>query len=193
MTWQTELQSWRFPTNITTSGPPAVGQKAPETSKLGGLGKDGKPVVVTFLRHCGCPFAEKTFKSMRDTAPTHPDIRFIAVSHSDQEATNRWLEALGGPADVEVVIDPERESYAAWGLGVTSFWHVLNPWSLYAVYTLGKQDNIWNRDTESGTRWQSSGSFAVGGDGTVKWGGASGSADYVPGFEEAVGEVERKG
>jgi hypothetical protein len=41
-----------------------------------------------------------------------------------------------------VIVDEEREVYAKWGLGISSFWHILNPWSMYSVYTLGKQGEL---------------------------------------------------
>jgi hypothetical protein len=85
-----------------------------------------------------------------------------------------------------MIVDDERNMYADWGLGVSSFWHVLNPWSLYSVYTLGKQKGVWNRPTESGTRWQISGSFAVDAEGVVRWSRPSASADEVPDFGEAL-------
>ena len=44
----------------------------------------------------------------------------------------------------------------------------------------------WNRPTESGSRWQTSGSFAVDRNGVVKWGGAAVRADWIPDFEDAV-------
>jgi hypothetical protein len=43
-----------FPTSHTVSEPPEIGQKAPQTEKLK-TESDGKPTIVTFLRHCGCP------------------------------------------------------------------------------------------------------------------------------------------
>jgi hypothetical protein len=89
-------------------------------------------------------------------------------------------------------VDAERETYAAWGLGVSSFWHILNPWSMYSVYTLGKQENIWNRPTESGTRWQTSGAWAVDGDGVVKWGGVGQAASDIPEFGEALKKIGRE-
>ncbi|KAF2115178.1 hypothetical protein BDV96DRAFT_646197 [Lophiotrema nucula] len=180
-----ELQSWMFPTNLATSGPPEVGHKAPETQKLH-IGNDGEPTIVTFLRHCGCPFAEKAFLNLRDLASKHSNIRCIAVSHSDKPSTDKWLEELGGADKVEIVIDESRQTHADWGLGVSSFWHVLNPFSLYSVYTLGKKENIWNRPTESGSRWQTAGSFAADKEGIVKWSKPNASADDVPNFEEAL-------
>ncbi|KAF2639991.1 hypothetical protein P280DRAFT_469727 [Massarina eburnea CBS 473.64] len=189
MSWQTELSSWMFPSYLATSDPPAVGSKAPSSPQFVMPATDGKPTIVTFLRHCGCPFAEKTYLSLRAAASQHPDVHCIAISHSDAPSTDRWLQSLSDSSQdsaVNMVVDDERRIYAAWGLGVSSFWHVLNPWSLYSVYALGKQDNIWNRPTESGTRWQSAGSFAVAGDGTVKWSKPNVSADDVPDFEEAL-------
>ena len=47
----------------------------------------------------------------------------------------------------------------------------------------------WNRPTESGSRWQTSGSFAVDRNGVVRWGGPAGRADFIPDFEEAVKAV----
>ncbi|KAF2807979.1 uncharacterized protein BDZ99DRAFT_510065 [Mytilinidion resinicola] len=186
MTFQQELKSWWSPTKVEISPVPAPGQQAPSTDRLPILSSGGKPTVVTFLRHCGCPFAEKTFISLRKTAEAHPDMRFIAVSHSDQESTDKWLNAVGGADRVNVIVDPDRELFGRWGLGVSSFMHVLNPAGLWSVYRLGKEENIWNRPTESGSRWQTSGSFAVDGEGKVKWGGPAQRADEIPSFEEAV-------
>ena len=84
------------------------------------------------------------------------------------------------PNGVEVIVDSQRKSYAQWGLGVSSFWHVLSPRGLWAVYRLGTDEGIWNRSTESGNRWQSAGSFAVNRDAVVKWSKPATSADDIP-------------
>ena len=97
---------------------------------------------------------------------------------------------LGGAGNVRVIIDPERELYAQWGLGVSSLWHVLSPWSMWSVYKLGKEEGIWNRPTESGSRWQMSGAFGVDKEGVVRWGGRAQQADWIPDFEEAVTVLE---
>lgn len=123
----------------------------------------------------------------------HPNVNFVAVSHSNQDSTERWLEAVGGAGTLKVIVDSDRILYAAWGLGVSSFWHVLNPWSLKAVFTLGKQEGIWNRPTESGSRWQTSGSFGVDSEGIVVWGGPSKTSDDIPDFEQAVEAVTNGG
>ncbi|CZT50526.1 uncharacterized protein RSE6_11532 [Rhynchosporium secalis] len=186
MSFQQELSSWASPNPVTTSPAPEIGTKAPSTSKLSFPSSDGKQTVITFLRHCGCPFAEKTFLSLRDLAAKDPGKNYIAVSHSSGPATTHWLSSVGGQGKVRVIVDDERELYGKWGLGVSSTWHVLNPWSLYAVWMLGKKENIWNKPTESGSRWQTSGSFAVGKDGLVKWAEVPKAADQVPDFGDAV-------
>ena len=59
--------------------------------------------------------------------------------------------------------------YSRWGLGIASTSHVANLQSIYAVLSLGLNEGIWNRPTESGNRWQVGGSFAVDGNGFVRW------------------------
>lgn len=63
---------------------------------------------------------------------------------------------------------------------------------MWSVYSLGKREGIWNRPTESGTRWQMAGSWAVDGEGVVRWGGVAKAADDVPDFKQAVVVLEGK-
>ncbi|KAE8451255.1 hypothetical protein EG329_004420 [Mollisiaceae sp. DMI_Dod_QoI] len=107
MTFQQELNSWMTPTALTTSPAPEIGAKAPSSQRLPFPAKNGKPTVVAFLRHCGCPFAEKTFASLRTQASKYKDINFVAVSHSSQESTDKWLISIGGAWDVNVIVDPD--------------------------------------------------------------------------------------
>ena len=113
--------------------------------------------------------AEKTFLSLRNIANDQPRISCIAVSHSDNVATDKWLESIGGAGHVEVIVDDERKLYGAYGLGVSSAWHVLNPWSMADVFKIGREEKIWNRPTESGTRWQTAGTFGIDSSGRVKY------------------------
>lgn len=133
--------------------------------------------------------AEKTFLDLRALAPAHPDIQFIAVSHSDQEATDRWLASLPEPSqniqpNLQIIVDAERQAYAAWGLGTSSLWHVLG--CIPGVSKLSKETGINVRPTESGSRWQTAGSFAVDGQNTVKWSRKNQRADDMPDFSEAL-------
>ncbi|KAK4554028.1 hypothetical protein LTR86_008869 [Recurvomyces mirabilis] len=173
MSLQQELSSWfasRRPA-LTVSDPPAIGQKAPQTPNL--PLETEHPTVLVFLRHTGCPFAEKTLINLREVARHHKDITFLAISHSSQEATDTWLKSLpqagSEPSNLQIIVDEKVEAYAAWGLGSSSYAHVLSPSALYAVWRLGNEEGIWNRPCESGSRWQMSGFFAIDQDGVMTY------------------------
>ncbi|MCJ1450400.1 hypothetical protein MMC28_000731 [Mycoblastus sanguinarius] len=190
MTLRQELSSWLSPSSLLLSPTPSIGSKAPPAPKLQLPDTNGKPTILTFLRHCGCPFAEKTFLSLRAIASAHPSINYIAISHSSHASTKKWLEAIGGPGSVEVIVDEERIIFAHWGLGTSGWGHVLSPGGLWSVYKLGKEEGIWNRPTESGSRWQTAGSWAVDERGVVRWGAVAGRADEIPDFAEGMRALE---
>ena len=149
---------------LAVASPPAIGDlarplPAPEDAD--------RPAVIAFLRHAGCPFAEQTVQLLRAAADGEPSIRWLAISHADERATSAWLTAVGGSGAVEVISDPSRRSYAAWGLGQTNIGHFLGRRSLAAVAALART-GIRNRHP-SGTRWQSAGTFAVDRDGRIAY------------------------
>lgn len=56
---------------------------------------------------------------------------------------------------MEIVIDEERELYADWGLGISSSYYLLNPWTQVAQRKLGTEEGIWVGEVgEGGNRWQ---------------------------------------
>jgi hypothetical protein len=174
-----EWASWMSPPPPAreVSLPPAMGTKAPTNPQLQ-RPKDNKPTLLVFLRHCGCPWAEKSFKELVEISQAHKStVHCVAVSHSSPEATERWVVSVGGNWDVEVVVDEERELYASFGLGTSTAWHVLSPWSLLSTIQLGRTQGIKNRPTESGSRWQTSGSFGIDKEGVVRWSHVAQSAD----------------
>lgn len=133
---------------------------------------------------------------MRTAASQHHDINFVAISHSDQQSTEKWVEAIRKDEEsltdsVSVIVDTEREIYARWGLGVVSWGHVLSFNGLQEIYKLGKERGIWNRPTESGSRWQSSGYWAIDEHGFVRWGGPAARADEVINISEAIGALRQ--
>jgi AhpC/TSA antioxidant enzyme len=143
-----------------------------------------RPAVVAFLRHTGCPFAEATMRTLRETAAQMPDLQWIAVSHSPQQAAEAWCRAVGGAGHVNLVNDPGRRTYAAWGLGRTSLSHFLGRRSLASVARLARR-GIRNRHPH-GTRWQSAGTFAIDGQGFVRWRHLPAHAGDLPDLQAAA-------
>ncbi|EPE08396.1 hypothetical protein F503_01179 [Ophiostoma piceae UAMH 11346] len=125
------VQPWLTPAPapipVATSCPQKGDQAPMDRDRKLNIGA-GKPVVVVFLRCVGCAFAQKTFLNLRTLANRHAgEVTCIAVSHSSYQATQKWIDLLGGAWNVQVVIDEDRAVYAAWGLGLGSVWYVLNP------------------------------------------------------------------
>lgn len=207
-----ELASWKNIPQKDVQPVPEEGTKAPTSPQI--PLPNGKRTLIVFLRHCGCPckltvapvsrilqasepltprsVAEKSFKTLATISQEKEEINCIAVSHSSEEATERWLPQVGGTWKVNVVVDPLRDLYAQWGLGLSSTLHAVSPFVLWSVYKLGTTEGIWNRPTESGSRWQKSGAFAVDRFGNVCWKHISQSADDIPDFEEALQALLRK-
>src|SRR4051812_21678669 len=150
--------------------------------------EEGRAAVVAFLRHTGCPFAERTMQLLREEAKSAPEVQWIAVSHAAAPDTERWCTAIGGAGGVTVVSDPSRRSYAAWGLDRTSVSHFMGRRSLSAVAGLARH-GIRNRHP-SGTRWQSAGTFALDGRGIVRWRSLPAHAGDLPELGQAVGAVD---
>jgi len=115
---------------------------------------------------------------------SRPNIQWIALSHASADATRRWCDGIGGCHGVLMVSDPSRHSYAAWGLGRTGIAHFLGRRSLSAVAAQARR-GIRNRHP-CGTRWQSAGTFAVDGQGVLRWRHLPEHAGDLPDLEAAV-------
>jgi len=147
----------------------------------------GRPAVIAFLRHTGCPFAERTMQLLRAEAERTPGIQWVAVSHAPEDETERWCTAVGGPGDVTVASDPSRRFYAAWGLGRTSLGHFMGRRSLGAVADLARH-GVRNRHP-AGTRWQSAGTFALDGQAILRWRSLPAHAGELPDLGQALASV----
>lgn len=55
MTYSTEASSWCSPKPVELSAAPRIGNLALSCPELPLPAANGKPTIVTFLRHCGCP------------------------------------------------------------------------------------------------------------------------------------------
>lgn len=49
----------------------------------------------------------------------------------------------GGEWEVQVLVDPQRELYHAWGLGLSTTWYAVNPLTLWHTWKLGTEEGIW--------------------------------------------------
>ncbi|KAG4429271.1 hypothetical protein IFR05_015246 [Cadophora sp. M221] len=182
------LKSWQtpIPPPVEVAQTPILGTRAPNSGKFKLPADDGRSTIVVFLRHTGCPFAEKNFLELRRIANKYPNLHCVAISHASKAATDKWVTQIGGAWAVKVVIDEEREVYASWGLGVSTTYHLLNPWTQVAIRKLGTNENIWAREVDpSANRWQVGGCWATDEMGSVRWGAASRTADEVPDLVEA--------
>jgi hypothetical protein len=167
----------------TTAAPLELGAHVPE---LPGL-RPGRPAVVGFLRHVGCPFAEATVRQMAALAAERPGVDFLAVTQSDDRPSRRWCDAFGGAAGVQLVADPDRARYAAWGVGLSDRRHFAGPESLGALRRL-LDEGIHNR-WASGNRWQAAATFAVDPAGVLRWRHFPAHAGDVPPLADAVAAV----
>jgi hypothetical protein len=176
-------QTFLRPRRRDTAAPLAIGARAPALPALG----PGRPAVVAFLRHVGCPFAEATVRRMSALAAEQPAIAFVAVTHSGDAPSRRWCEAFGGAGGVQLVADPDRAHYAAWGVGLSDRRHFAGPESLGAVRRL-LDEGIHNR-WASGNRWQAASTFAVDAGGVVRWRHFPAHAGDLPPLVDAVTAV----
>jgi hypothetical protein len=162
------------------AAPVELGARVPELAAL----RAGRPAVVAFLRHVGCPFAEATVRQMAALAAQHPAIDFIAVTHSPEKPSRSWCEAFGGAGGVQIVADPDRAHHAAWGVGLSDRKHFAGPDSLTAVGRL-LDEGIHNR-WASGNRWQAAATFAVDSAGILRWRHAPRHAGDLPPLPDAI-------
>ena len=171
------------PRALPTAAIPQLGDPAPPLP----VSLNGRPAVVAFLRHAGCPFAELTMQRLRDAAGAWPQVQWIAISHAPAPATSRWCEQVGGCGGVSVASDPSRAAYARWGLGRTNLGHFLGRRSLGGAMSLARS-GVRNRHPH-GTRWQMAGTFALDREGIVRWRHLPAHAGDVPDLEPAVRTV----
>ena len=166
-----------------TATAPEIGAPVPE---LPGL-RPGRPAVVAFLRHVGCPFAEATVRQMAALAAERPGVDFVAVTHSPDAPSQRWCESFGGAGSVHLVADPDRARYAAWGVGLSDRRHFAGPESLGALRRL-LDEGIHNR-WASGNRWQAAATFAVDSTGVLRWRHFPRHAGDLPPLGDAIAAV----
>lgn len=91
-----DIQSLLPRASPKTADVASVGDKAPElpfrANTSYGATKTG--TVIAFVRHCGCPFAEKEVRLLGEVAKQYPGIQIIVVQHSDEQTTKQWWQTV---------------------------------------------------------------------------------------------------
>lgn len=111
MTARQELSSWLTPSKVETRPVPDVNSKAPSLPQIQFPRGDGRPVIVTFLRHCGCPCMTISYPnsevilmlcSRRENLLIHETDSFreqrcdMHCRVSQREGTHRQVARVGG-------------------------------------------------------------------------------------------------
>ncbi|CAC9887865.1 unnamed protein product, partial [Aureobasidium pullulans] len=151
---------------------PEVGEQAP--AKVGSVdlkSGGGRPTLLAFVRHCGCPFAEKEVQLLGAESRKNEKLHVVIVQHSDEATTQQCgKKAFPDSKRYTLIADPERKAYAAWGVGSLGWGGMVNGGVMEALKSLKESDGIDLRPTGVGSyRWQNSGGFAVDSAGTIRW------------------------
>ncbi|KAG8979576.1 hypothetical protein FRB93_010113 [Tulasnella sp. JGI-2019a] len=157
--------------------------------------KDGKKSVVVFVRHLGCPFCQETIQDIYPIAKENRDIRFFLVSQSDTEDVEVYLDnvpttRLLSLDNITIVSSPPPHTlYSTWGISQLTFTSLFSPSGISSAIKLRKERGIKNTETH-GSRWLSSGAFAVDQAGKVVWTHVARSADDVSDLKAAVASLK---
>ncbi|TIA09968.1 hypothetical protein D6C80_08322 [Aureobasidium pullulans] len=173
---------------------PEIGDQAP--ARVGSVdlkSGGGRPTLVAFVRHCGCPFAEKEVQLLGAESRKNEKLHVVIVQHSEEATTQQWFEDIGGKKAFPdskrytLVADPERKAYAAWGVGSLGWGGMVNGGVMEALKSLKESDGIDLRPTGVGSyRWQNSGGFAVDSAGTIRWRKIAKDSSDMCGYSEAA-------
>ncbi|KAG9024440.1 hypothetical protein FRB95_011525 [Tulasnella sp. JGI-2019a] len=157
--------------------------------------KDGKKSVVVFVRHLGCPFCQETIQDIYPIAKENRDIRFFLVFQSDTEDVEVYLDnvpttRLLSLDNITIVSSPPPHTlYSTWGISQLTFTSLFSPSGISSAIKLRKERGIKNTETH-GSRWLSSGAFAVDQAGKVVWTHVARSADDVSDLKAAVASLK---
>jgi len=81
------------------------------------------PVWLLWMRHCGCVFFAEAMAELTNAPPT--DVARVCILQADAAETAKWCSGNAGCSSC--VPDPKRETFAAIGLGHTTFGDIFKP------------------------------------------------------------------
>ncbi|KAK0736907.1 hypothetical protein B0T21DRAFT_286512 [Apiosordaria backusii] len=173
--------------------PPRIGDRAPSLGPTVTFPTE-KPLLVVFLRVCGCPFAAQTFTNLTTFSTHHPSITCLTITQSPAPETDEWIISLGGLWSISSVLpDPSLSLYHAWGLGQNRSWYDWFVENLKVPVTtptnVTSLDHRGHGKYQGGSKWQQGAAFGVDKSGTVRWVWVGRQVDEIPDFEKG-GVVE---
>jgi hypothetical protein len=101
---------------------------------LGDLSRKS-PVLVVFLRHCGCTFAREALDDVahQKAAITSAGASIVIV-HMQTEAEAQALFTRYQLGDLPRISDPEQKLYQAFELQRGSMWQVMGPVNVFRAF-----------------------------------------------------------
>ncbi|PNS21105.1 hypothetical protein CAC42_3443 [Sphaceloma murrayae] len=170
---------------------PELGSAAPSLGNKATL--PGGPTLVAFVRHCGCPFAEKEVRMLGDEAERNSALHVVIVQHSSEADTKDWFDRIKGPdyfpdaKQVTLVSDVDRELYAAWGVGQLGWTQMVNADIMRRLHENKVKEGLdITKSDWTSYRWQNSGGFAVDAEGKVRWRHLASDSSDVGNWKEAA-------
>ncbi|WVF65909.1 hypothetical protein IAT40_000647 [Kwoniella sp. CBS 6097] len=188
-----------IPRSSPTASPlPELGSPRPSLPSHAEESIKGRLALIAFVRHCGCPFAEKEVNLLSEQliADQGQRLHVVIVQHSEEAETKKWFDEIGGSrlfpdsSRYTLLSDPTRELYASWGIGTLGWTGMINPSIMNNLKSLKEADGIDLRATGEGSyRWGNSGGFAVDEEGEVKWRKVATDSSDVCDYAEAAKTV----
>lgn len=171
---------------------PKVGERAPE---IEGINYTSSPHIIAFVRHCGCPFAEKEVRQLGEISKKYESVRIVIIAHSDENVVQDWFTRIGEPhfdtqalesKRITVKSDPNYTLYNLFGIGQLGWTQLFTKQTFGLLKSLASE-GIKNTQTGKGSnRWLNSGGFAIDHGGNVQWAKVAEEAADVCDYDEAV-------
>lgn len=73
---------------------PKVGDAAPSLPSVSWAAPGRKGTLVAFVRHCGCPFAEKETTDLMRIAKAEEGVQVVVIAHSERDIAQAWFESI---------------------------------------------------------------------------------------------------
>lgn len=175
---------------------PKVGERAPQ---IEGVNYTSSAHIIAFVRHCGCPFAEKEVRQLGEISKKYESIRIVIVAHSEENVVQDWFKRIGEShfdknalknKRVIVKSDPNYNLFNAFGIGQLG-WTQLFTKQTFGLLKELANEGIKNTQTGQGSnRWLNSGGFTVDHGGIIRWAKVAEEAADVCNYKEAVKTIE---